>query len=281
MATITIGGSSRCSVTRPLSETRPSGSVRAAGKPSVSRRDKPARTKRTVVPAASASTTTTLRRAVIHHFNAELTRYGGQADVVFDRTSQQVLDLSGPAHQFRIRRRSSPPLGLIQVEVHVLAEGGIIQTVPLVVRVTMSRRVAVARRSINQGATLRASDVEIISVTFDRVDRLGIGDVAHAIGQRAKRFISAGSLIKPDELESVPLVTRGQLVTLVSLAGNVRVVTTAKAAQNGLLGETITVRSLDRKRVEFDAEVVGPGAVQIGVGPTLRSIATLARGDHS
>ena len=61
-------------------------------------------------------------------------------------------------------------------------------------------------------------------------------------------------------------MVRGQLVTLASVQGAVRVVTTAKALQDGLLGETITVRAVDNRHVELDAVVVGPVSVQVGTG---------------
>ncbi|MGB2986513.1 MAG: flagellar basal body P-ring formation chaperone FlgA, partial [Phycisphaerae bacterium] len=258
MAMVTLSGATQCAVTRPSHVVAASASTErsivghdnAQGGPT----------------SAALSRPSTLRQAVIDYFNTELARYGGRADVVFDHTSQQVLDLSGPTYDFKVRRRNSSPLGLIQLEVDVVADGRTVQAVPLVVQVSMTRCVVVARRSVNQGATIHSSDVELTPLSFTRLDELGLDAAAQTIGQRAKRFISAGSVIDPAMLESVPLVTRGQFVKLMSVAGAVRVVTTAKALRDGLLGEVITVRSLDNKRVEFDGVVVGPGAVQIGFG---------------
>ncbi len=47
----------------------------------------------------------------------------------------------------------------------------------------------------------------------------------------------------------------------------VKNVTSAKATKDGLLGQTITVRASDNKRVEFDAVVVGVGRVRVGGAP--------------
>ena len=96
------------------------------------------------------------------------------------------------------------------------------------------------------------------------------------LGQRAKRFITAGGMIDLTDVESVPLVVRGQLVTLESIAGGIQVVTSAKATKDGLLGETITVRASDNKRVEFDAVVVGVGRVRVGGAPFKLSHLNLA-----
>jgi flagella basal body P-ring formation protein FlgA len=143
------------------------------------------------------------------------------------------------------------------------------------------RQTGVARRAINQGATIQRQEVELIPLTLSRLDQTGLTDPARAIGQRAKRFIPTGSVIDPETLESVPLVTRGQLVTLTSVSGSVRVVTTAKAMQNGLLGDVIRVRALNRDRVELEAVVLGPGEVRVGRSTTHKSNTTIARGGQS
>lgn len=276
MAMVTLSGATQCAVTRPSETVATAAADRSPSLPG--RRQGKADG---VSAGAPKSKPSTLRQAVFDHFNGEFVRYDGRADVVFDHTSDQVLDLSGPAYQFRVRRRNSSPLGLVQLEVDVLADGRTAQTVPLVVQVSMIRRVVVARRAVNQGATIKTSDVELIPLSFSRLDKLGVDDIAYVVGQRTKRFISAGSVVDPGVIESVPLVTRGQFVILTSVVGAVRVVTTAKAMQDGLLGETVTVRATDNKRVELDAVVVGPGAVQIGSGLLMGRTTRVALGGQS
>ena len=282
LATVTLSGSTHCTVNRPSligshkSEAKRSharnASHSASGTPQVTL------VHNTPLPGDGFLT---LRQAIINHFDELLSRYGGRADVVFNRDSEQFLNLSGPTYEFQIRARKSQPLGLIPLNVDVLSEGRIAQTVSVVAQVSLIRQTVVARRAINQGATIQRQEVELIPLTLSRLDQTGLTDPARAIGQRAKRFIPAGSVIDPDTLESVPLVTRGQLVTLTSVFGSVRVVTTAKAMQNGLLGDVIRVRALDRKRVELEAVVLGPGEVGVRQSTTNKSIATVARGGRS
>lgn len=277
MAMVTMRGATQCAVTRPVNTVPPvPQAVRRASyttghayqsqthslnrkknQPIVTPGHKPVQSQRSRQDA-------TLRNAVIEFFNRELERYQGRAEVVFDHTSVQVLDLSGPAYTFQIRRRQKLPLGLIPLEVDVVTKGRTVQTIPLMVKVTMIRSCLVARRAINQGATIQSSDVELRPLTFNKIDHLGINDYSVAIGQRAKKFKPAGSVIQRSDIEEVPLVVRGQLVSLTSVSGSVQVVTTARAAANGLLGEIVKIRAADNKRIEFDAIVVGPGKVQIG-----------------
>ena len=287
MAETTLRGAISCEVSRPShpasqspsppppqhSRGSAASSVSAAASPIAGQ---PTRPDSVATTGLAVSTGNTLRQAVQDYFDAELKRYGGKAEVTFDRASEQILDLSGPAYEFEVRRRRGDPVGLTSVEVRVLANGRIVQTVPLVVQVAMRLHVAVARRPINQGAAIRPSDLQLVPMSVTRILNAGIGDLALAIGQRAKRFIPVGTTIEPGMLEEVPLVQRGELVTLASVVGGIRVVTTAKAAESGLLGDVITVRAVDNKRVEFEAVVVGPGAVEVTPGVSLRREVQLA-----
>lgn len=217
--------------------------------------------------ALAVNDATTLRSFVVSHFNREVSRYGGRADVVFDRGAEDVLRLSGPEYTFSMRQRKGPVLGLVSLEIDLIHDGVLVQTLPVVARVTMVRPALLARRAINQGATVGTGDVEVSERTHDRVDDLPLSDGASAVGLRASRFIPAGAALDMDALEQAPVVLRGQLVALKSSIGGVSVVTTAKAAEDGLLGQSIRVRAPDNKRVEFDAIVIGPGRVQVGDAP--------------
>ncbi len=212
----------------------------------------------------SANSNGTLREAVVEFFQKELESYHGAVSVLFDKHSEQMLGLSGPGYQFRISRSSKAMIGLTSVGVDVVTGDKLIQTIPLAVNVTLTRSLLSTKRAINAKATIRAADIEIVPIVVTDLDLDMLDDPNMAIGLRANRFISQGTLVKPAMLESVPLVTRGRLVRLTSVAGGVSVVTAAKASESGHLGETIAVRSVENKRVEFPATVVGPGRVQIG-----------------
>ncbi len=206
----------------------------------------------------------TLRQAVVNFFRKELDRYRGVVDVTFDRHNEQMLGLSGPNYTFRITRSSKAKLGLTSVRVDVLSASTLVQTIPLAVNVSLTRSLLSAKRAINAKATIRDVDVEIVPIVVTALEQAVVDSANLAVGLRAKRFIAQGTLIKPEMLESIPVVMRGQLVRFTSVSGGVSVVTAAKASENGYIGETITVRSVNNKRVEFPATVVGPGSVQIG-----------------
>ncbi len=260
MAEVTLGGPVECAVTRPAALPA------AAGVPATLQAANEAAGRGTSPQEANltSSNAPTLRKAVIDYFNTELREYGGQAELLFDRTPSQVLELSGPAYSFAVHRRSKEVLGLVSLDVDVTQNGKTLQTLPLVVQVALLRNLVVARRPINQGATIRPADVEIETLTFNRLDSRGFGDPAEVIGQRAKRFIAVDSVLQADMLESVPLVLRGQMVTLIACVGDVNVVTSGKALQNGQRGAIVKVRAAEPGDEEFEAVVTGPGRLEVG-----------------
>ncbi|HNQ24463.1 MAG TPA: flagellar basal body P-ring formation chaperone FlgA [Phycisphaerae bacterium] len=264
LAAVTLRGSVTCSVSRPAlapatDATAGPASTTAPAHAAVAARAVPAS-----APAEAPLDRATLRRAVLGFLNGELARYDGRADVVFDRTDEQVLDLTGPPYKFAVRRQGGMTLGLVRLEVEVSSEGRRLQTVPLVVRVALAREVVVARVPINQGAIIRPQEVQLVSTLFTRLDQLGLSDPARVIGQRARRFLRAGSMLEPGDLDEVPLVTRNQLVTLTTTVGSISVTTAAKAMESGGLGDVVSVRSTDNRKLEYHAVVVGPGKVELG-----------------
>lgn len=267
LASITVCGASRCELSRP-SELAPENAAPAA---TTSRKPIPSSARSggigggNALSAASAlpSDVLSLRKSVIEFFNEAVRRYQARAEVSFDGVSEQVLDLAAPTYTFRVRNSSRQLIGLVPVEVDVLSGDRIVQTVSLSVRLTVLRDTIVARRAINQDATIQASDVELLPMSLSRFEDLPANDLTQVVGQRAKRFISSGAVVDAGSVAAVPLVLRGQLVTLVSEVGGVRVVTAGKAAADGKLGEVIRVRSTDRRQAEFDAVVTGPGQARI------------------
>jgi flagella basal body P-ring formation protein FlgA len=258
LAKFTLSGAAQCEVRRPATP-QPAGLAQAN-----STVDHPDGAGRSALESKSTKPGSdvpgqTLRQAIEEHFQKAMSRYGGRVEVLFDSHDLQALELTGPALQFQIHVEKPSLLGLCAVEVEVFKENKSMQRIPLVVRTALSRSVVTARRAINQGATLVTADVELMPVSFTHLDDLGVDDTALVLGQRAKRFIPSGTAIDLESLEAVPLVLRGQLITLVSEIGGVRVVTTAKAGANGKRGETIRVRSMDDNKFEMDAVVTGPG----------------------
>jgi len=165
-----------------------------------------------------------------------------------------------------VTRRSARSLGLVSLDVAVRRAGQTVQVVPMAVTVSLTRPVVVARRAINAQAPIRAEDLHVVEMTFTQVGQAGLAEAQRAIGQRAKRFIAAGETLHLRMLEPVPLVHRGQIVEVHTLAGGVRLVTAAKAMQSGAFGDLIELRSHDGAKRRLTAVVTGPRRAEVRPG---------------
>ncbi len=248
LATVILRGATSCDVSRP---------ERIAAKEKVEVETKTVRT---------GGAVRTLRNVIEEYLADEFAQEGGTARVQFGRASDSLLDLRERDYEFEITRTSGKKLGLIGLEVAVLADGEEVQSVPVMANVSFTKTVVVAARSVNSGAIISDEDVKAVQRSFTRLDEVGMSDLNAAIGQRAKRYIPFGKMIMNRDLETVPLVKRGQVVEVHSGSGGVVVVTAAKSLSDGAYGDVIELRTNDRGPEKFNAVVTGTGQATVLIG---------------
>ena len=130
----------------------------------------------------------------------------------------------------------------------------------LPVTVETEARVLLARRPMRRGEVPQAGDFD---VGTRRVPGLVNGYVTElaALGtRRLRRAVPAGEPLPADALESLPLVRRGQQVTMVSRAAGIEVRTSAVALADAAAGERLRVRNPASGRL-LEGTVLGDGTV--------------------
>ena len=90
--------------------------------------------------------------------------------------------------------------------------------------------------------------------------RRAVGDSLWLEGRRTKRIIAEGSVLFEELVEQVPLVARGDRVTIRAASKGVCISTVAVAMEDGRLGSVITVRAA-HTRDRLKARVTGAGVV--------------------
>jgi flagella basal body P-ring formation protein FlgA len=119
--------------------------------------------------------------------------------------------------------------------------------------------IVVALRSVAKGNVITAADVEVRTLepsaknagqrtTFDSIENL--------IGKEARQALQQDEIVYSDQIQSPLLVKRGDVISVASQSGGIRVRTTAKAAQDGAQGDLIQVEAMGSKQ-RYDARVVG------------------------
>jgi flagellar basal body P-ring formation protein FlgA len=110
-------------------------------------------------------------------------------------------------------------------------------------------RVMVAGRVLNRGVILRAADLRserrelsALSGGYETVpERL--------VGKRLQRALTAGAVIPPNAVRRVPVVRRGETVTIVVQSQGMKVSSSGAALDDGHLGERLQVRNPSSERV--------------------------------
>ncbi len=118
--------------------------------------------------------------------------------------------------------------------------------------------VVVAVRPITRGDVITAADIEMrtVDVSSKSVNQKAVDSVEKLIGMEARQAIQVGDVVLADEVQSPILVKRGDVVTVSSQSGGIRVRTTAKALHDGARGDLVQVESLASHQ-KYDVRVVG------------------------
>jgi flagella basal body P-ring formation protein FlgA len=248
LANLCIGGSAMCNVYRPAAAANePPGAAGKRISESKTAKDEPR----------------TVEAAVRKDLAGRLAKFGGQVEVRFAAASKGVLDLGGKGVTFNVRPRGSALLGLLNFDVDLVEAGKVARTVPVMAEVALTRPVVIARRPINRGAMVRAEDVGMDERRFSKLESIGLTATAAVLGHEAKRYIDRGEMLLTRDVQAMPLVRRGDYVTVWFHRGGLVVRGSAKALKEGAQGERIEVKSEPAGQV-YTVVVTGPKTVEAG-----------------
>lgn len=121
--------------------------------------------------------------------------------------------------------------------------------------------VVVAAADLPRGTVINAKDVRLVEKDITRL-REPFRETAPLLGKGLRRAIKAGEVIQQGVLATLPVVRRGELVTLTVRSGALVLSANGAALDNGGLGETIRVRNSSSQK-EVLGRITGPGKVDV------------------
>jgi flagella basal body P-ring formation protein FlgA len=86
--------------------------------------------------------------------------------------------------------------------------------------------------------------------------------VDEAIGKQVKSAIRGNNVLRPDQIERLPLIKSGQMVTIVVENESMRITAAGKARSSGAEGDTVMVRNLASQK-ELPARVIDSETVKV------------------
>ena len=147
------------------------------------------------------------------------------------------------------------------ISVKAMCDGGKTWSVHVPAQVTIYREIAIAGRDIARGEVISHAHITSNLVNISSIRQAFLPDADAVIGQEAKRNIGKGEPFRTAVLDAPTAVKRGELVTLESLAGSIKVSSTGTAMADGRIGQKIRVRNNSSERI-ISGVVVRQGLVQ-------------------
>lgn len=212
-----------------------------------------------------------VREAIVRYLEDQSGKIG-LVDVEFDLSRRHGELLSAQQSEILVSGGRSPWFGRQSLEISFVGEKGPLE-LPLSVTAYDLTPVLVAKRSLAKGQLISAADVAIESPPRDaRVasNHTMVYSLEGALGHEAARAIREGDVVTAEMCLPPQMITRNEIVELVSASGGIIIRRQAKALTDARQGE-ITEVELPNSKERLVARVVGPGKLAT-MGSTLTTL---------
>lgn len=184
-----------------------------------------------------------------------------------DLPSLRAFDFEVAAGAGEVRTELSsqsevPLQGRVAISVSLFVGDRLLKRGVVSPHVAMPDRVLVATRSLARGHVLSPADLVLVERDRSTSPRDVLRAPREVVGLRVKRSLPADQILRAQDVEPVPVVERGDRVTLVLQRGALMIQATGKAQETGGIGDWIRVVNLDSKR-EISGRVDQEGRVHV------------------
>lgn len=209
--------------------------------------------------------------------NRELEIRNAITDFVTSRTSGMGWDVS--IRRLTISDALKLPEGIIDYEVvapqqwegwgnvsmAVLARQNdrLLRNIPVRIDVEARTDMVVTLRQIERGTLINAEDLVLQNRELSRNSSRAARKVEEIAGKKARTTLKTNQPIRSDQVEKVPLIKSGQIVTIIAENEVMKVSATGKARSSGAEGDIIIVQNQNSFK-EIPARVLNATTVQVG-----------------
>lgn len=165
-----------------------------------------------------------------------------------------VLEVSAPKH--------TDWLGTVSFTVRIKNGGQTFQKIFVPARIEVWSEVILTTKPLGKNQPITLSDIERKKMNLSRAPSDVIMAEDQVLGRRTTRAIAAHSILRNDQVESPPLVRKGDIVQVLAESSTLRVTTQGMAQENGTRGERIRVVNLRSKKTVY-AQIVDRQTVRV------------------
>ncbi len=163
--------------------------------------------------------TTRVQREVERYVEGELKESGDQWQVKRVVLTGDPRLPAGPLHLSLSRGRGVALAGTVVLHLQVEAAGGVVRHLRVNATIDRRRPVWVAAHDLRRGTVVEADSLRQEYLPWGTMARDSVVRLADAVGMQLSRSVRAGDVVRASQLKPVPVVRRGDRVTLVAHRG--------------------------------------------------------------
>ena len=152
--------------------------------------------------------------------------------------------------------------GTVYISVLARQHDVVVRNIPVRIDVEALVDMVVALHQIEYGELVSAADVVLKKCEITQNSHLAARTIDDVIGKKTRTSIRANQPVRADQVEKVPLVKSGQMLTIVAENEVLKISVSGKARSSGAEGDTIRVQNLSSLK-EISARVISATTVQV------------------
>ena len=153
--------------------------------------------------------------------------------------------------------------GVANLAVLVRQGDRVVSNTSMRVEVEALTDMVVTLRELDRGMIITSADVTVQKRDAGSVFGKFIGSIKDVVGKQVRTAIRANTVVRADQVEKMPLIKSGQMVTIVAENEVMKVSVAGKARSSGAEGDVIMVQNLNSLK-EIPARVISATTVQVG-----------------
>jgi flagella basal body P-ring formation protein FlgA len=203
-----------------------------------------------------------IEAAVIRAIRAQMPWSAQQTTIRVVRGIKSVVLPPGPVQSEVTFPMNTDFLGPTSFTVSFRVAGNLEKRLYGTADIEVTQDVVMTTRPLARHEIITADDLTLTRVNLARLPRRVLIRPEDVIGKRTKRPLRARAMIHAYEIETLPLVRKGDVVLILAESPLLKVSTLGEALENGQRGDTIRVKNVSSQR-EVRAVVMDSKTVRV------------------
>jgi len=204
-----------------------------------------------------------VRTAVERYLTEKLRGRGWQTSISRLAIPQRVSLPKGVRDLEIVAPASWDGWGAVSMALLVRVNGVVEKNLPLRLTVDARTEMVVANRQLLAGTVVTEDDLSLEQREVAQAAGLHVSAIEDVVGMKLRSMVRSGAPVKSNQLQKVPVIRNGQLVTIVAESAGFRMTVTGRAKGSGGVGDIIKVENLNSRK-QFPARIVDGSTVETG-----------------